>query len=245
MTTTIPIAILEAGRPPEELNHFDSYAVTLEKLLGLQNNPFSFTTFPVLENKFPDNPSLFRGYLITGSAQSVYENDPWMIQLQNLIRNLDQRKIPTVGICFGHQIIAQALGGNVEKHPGGWGVGIHRYQVNYAQQKIPLLPNALSTKGLFALNATHQDQVVEKPTSAQTIASSDFCPNAALQYGNHILSFQAHPEFSNKFEQALLELRRGNKIPTDVCDIALKTLTNDGHTDAELVLQWIAQFLQQ
>ncbi|MFL0797677.1 MAG: GMP synthase [Cellvibrionaceae bacterium] len=230
------LGILETGRPPELLmakhgSYADMFKAGLERIRA----GFQFTVYPVLENQFPKSIHEQDGWLITGSKCSAYEKQSWILTLEEFIRELDEHRIPTTGICFGHQIIAQALGGKVEKYSGGWGVGLHTYSL---QKK--------ADKKVITLNAMHQDQVTIKPSAASCIASSEFCNHAGLQYGDHILTFQPHPEFSMEFEKALLELRRGDIIPESTCDAALSTLTGSKiKTDGETVLAWIANFLKQ
>jgi len=233
------IGILETGRtPPELIDHYGSYAEMFITLFATIKSGLDFEIFAVMEDHFPESIDVCEGWLITGSRHGVYENLPWMLKLQDVIRAIDHAKKPLVGICFGHQIIAQALGGRVEKSAKGWGVGRHRYDLSDG------FSFASGRKDLV-INAMHQDQVVEKPEQATIFAFSDFCPHAGLCYEDRIITLQAHPEFNIAYERALLECRRTNVIPEDIADPAIADLRqNDIQTDSLEIAHWLTAFFQ-
>ncbi|MEZ5904065.1 MAG: hypothetical protein R3C69_02820 [Geminicoccaceae bacterium] len=153
-----------------------------------------------------------------------------------------------VGICFGHQVLASALGARVEKAAVGWGVGPHHYAIEERPGWMGPDQGGAAPDG-FTLNAMHQDQVLDLPPGARLVASSPFCPIAALAYGDHALSFQAHPEFDNGFERELIEGRRGGLIPADRADPALAALREGGGDagvapDVPRVAEWIRRFFR-
>lgn len=224
------IAVLETGRPPAALQptHGD-YPSMFADLLGQM---FETQAFDVQAGDLPD-AAAFDGAIITGSAAGVYEDHVWIPPMLDWIRNARGRT-RLVGVCFGHQAMAQALGGRVEKSGRGWGVGLHRYQVIEAQS---WMTPSLSE---IALSASHQDQVVVKPEDARVTLSSDFTPYAGLAWGDDAISFQPHPEFSRAFTGALVEGRRG-RIETTVVDRALTSL--EAEDDRALVADWIRGFL--
>jgi len=215
MTKSMTIGILETGRPSTavEQSHGD-YPQAFETLLA--GNDFDFKTWDCLNGNIPDNVNAADGWLVTGSRNSVYEDLPWIPPLEEFIRDAYKDAVPLVGICFGHQLIAQALGGKVEKYKDGWMVGKKEYK-------------ATNSDETFTLNAIHQDQVVEKPTDATLIASSDSCANAVLAYGNKALTIQPHPEFNKSFTIDLLE-SMGAKLPADALANAKDSLSQ---SDAE------------
>ncbi|MBX2882833.1 MAG: type 1 glutamine amidotransferase [Granulosicoccus sp.] len=186
------IGILQCGRAPEEIRdkHGD-YDAQFEQLLA--HDDLSFQTWAVLDNELPSSIDDADGWLITGSKFGVYEDHPWIPPLEKFLRDAYAKKIPIVGICFGHQILAQALGGKVIKFPGGWSVG----HVDYTLQDNTQV-------GVIAF---HQDQVVELPEGATVTGSTDFCEYAFISYGNQALSMQPHPEFDEAFLQDLLAVR--------------------------------------
>ncbi|SFQ97867.1 type 1 glutamine amidotransferase [Poseidonocella sedimentorum] len=211
------IGILQAGHAPRELEpETGDYAEQCQELLSGQG--FTFSTFNVVDDAFPDSADAAEGWLITGSRHGAYDPLPWIARLEALIREIVAAQKPLVGICFGHQIIAQALGGKVEKYARGWAVGRHGYT---------LLGEAI------ALNAWHQDQITALPEGAEVVGSSPFCRYAALQYGPRIFSLQPHPEYGPRMLRGLIELRGPNVVPADLLQVAEESL--DAPTDAPFV----------
>lgn len=193
------IGILQTGHSPEELlGAAGNYADLFVKLLDGQG--FAFQTFNVVDMDFPADHSVCDGWLITGSKHGAYEKHPFIPPLEDLIRAIYAADLPMVGICFGHQIIAQALGGTVEKFKGGWAVGRQTYDWEGE---------------VVHLNAWHQDQVMTKPADARVCASNDFCANAALVYGKRAFTVQAHPEFDGDFIAGLATHRGEGVVPDD------------------------------
>lgn len=202
------LGLLQAGRAPEELiGVFPDYDQMFVDFLGAET--FEYRHWAVLDNTFPDSIEDADAWLITGSRHGAYEDHVWIPRLEQLIRDIYAAGSPLVGVCFGHQIIAQALGGTVEKFHGGWSVGLVEYQLDETffgkalrNQTTPLL-------------AFHQDQVIKPPEQAVTVGSTDFCQHAALVYDNRILTIQPHPEFNQRYVEGLLDAR-GNILPTDI-----------------------------
>ena len=224
------IAILAAGAPPPALaaEHGD-YPAMFRALLG---EAFETRTFDVVAGEWPD-PDAFDGVIITGSASGVYEADVWIGGLLDWIRSARGRT-RLVGICFGHQAMAQALGGRVEKSERGWGVGLHRYQVVSGE---PWMEPAAMT---VALPASHQDQVVERPAEARVWLRSDFTPLAGLAWGGDAISMQPHPEFTAAYASALTG-GRADRIDPALMRTALDSLK--APNDGPLVGGWIRRFL--
>lgn len=222
------VAILETGRPPGDLaDEFGDYPRMFAQLLG---DGFEVESFDVEAGLLPD-PSAHGAYLITGSPAGVYEPLEWIEPLQRFIREANQSKM--VGVCFGHQVMAQALGGRVEKSEKGWGVGLHRYAIVRSQPWT-------DGKGSVAVPASHQDQVVLQPPNTEIVAASDFTPFAALAWKDRpAVSFQFHPEFSPGFAKALIE-KRYDRVPDPQPAIA----SLDAPNDNARVAGWIRRFLK-
>ena len=235
---TFNLGILEAGRPPKELlSRYGSYADMFETMLRRGGADWNYVTYPVFEGGLPQSPHSCDGWLITGSKHGVYDNLPWIKLLKQFIQAAYAQHLPLVGICFGHQIIAEALGGKVEKSTKGWGVGVHTY---YVLQTPEWMPSDMSS---FSIEAFHQDQVVKLPEDADVLASSDFCEFAAIDYKGHALSFQGHPEFSEAFAVDLAESRRGLSLTDDQTDTAVQS--SRGKMQRDLIAQTMIQFIQQ
>lgn len=221
------IGILQTGHAPDALiGETGDYDQFFERLLA--GHGFTFEVWAVVDGIFPPGPDAAEGWLITGSRYGAYEDHDWIAPLEELIRAIHAARLPMVGICFGHQIIAQALGGKVEKYDGGWSVG----RVEYQTQDGPV-----------AINAWHQDQVTELPEGARVLGSTDFCANAILAYDDTILTYQPHPEFSSDFVADLIEARGRGLVPDAQLDAALDR--RNAALDTERVASDIAGFLKQ
>lgn len=203
------IGILQTGYAPDPVVETSGdYPAMFARLLD--GHGFEFQTWEVVDNQFPDGPDEADAWLITGSRHGVYENHAWLPPLEALIRQIRDSGKPLVGVCFGHQIIAQALGGKVVKFDGGWATGRQSYDMG-GQTVL--------------LNAWHQDQVVERPKGARVLAGNDFCENAVLAYGDHILTIQPHPEFTGTVIEGLLTHRARGVVPDDLIAQATENLT--------------------
>ena len=231
-----PIAILEAGVPPTDLrDSFDDYPARFRALLG---EGVPTVRFDVQAGRLPEDPEAFQGAIVTGSAAGVYDDLPWISPLLDWLREARGRT-RLVGICFGHQAMAQAFGGHVAKSDRGWGVGLHRYDVH--GHETWMFPKAPS----ISIAVSHQDQVIVPPADARVIASSPFTPYAGLHWDQHegeaALSFQCHPEFQPEYAAALVQARRGSRIAHELADEALETLARPN--DRAILTAWIRAFL--
>jgi GMP synthase-like glutamine amidotransferase len=169
--------------------------------------------------------------LITGSPAGVYDGYSWIEPLSDFIRSAGDRKM--VGVCFGHQIMSEALGGLVIKSEKGWGAGLHHYSIVHS---APWLDGEQK----IAIPASHQDQVVMQPPNTEIVAASDFTPYAALAWTDRpAISFQFHPEFDPAFAKALIE-KRYDVVPNPDVAIASLDAPNDNHR----VGGWIRRFLK-
>ena len=221
------IGILLCGGFPAALEaKFGSYSSMVRELLGSR----SAAVFDVRERQLPGSISACEAYVITGSSAGVYDDLPWIKDLMAFLRKA-RGGSKLIGICFGHQAMAQAFGSSVIKSPKGWEIGLHRYE-------LPARPHWMDAAAAVAAPASHQDQVVALPSDARVIASSAFTPYAGLDYGDAI-SFQFHPEFSRAFAAALIEAKR-ERYPDLVASAVQSHLQPD---DCARVGRWIGRFL--
>jgi GMP synthase-like glutamine amidotransferase len=225
----VKLAILETGTPPPALvPRFGRYPEMFRRLLG---EGLDYASFDVAAGELPAVPDGHDAYLVTGSPAGVYDPMPWIGELAAFLRATD-RGTPLVGICFGHQIMAQAFGGHVEKSDKGWGVGLHTYPI---VRREPWMDEAQAV----SIPASHQDQVVLAPPDTDVLASSLFTPYAALAWRRRrAISFQFHPEFAPDYARALIEARR-DRLPQP--DAALASL--DRPNDNARLGGWIRRFL--
>ena len=202
------IGILQTGASPDALKaDLGDYPDFFERLLA--DRGLEFRRYSVMDMEFPSDVTECDGWLITGSRFGAYEDHAFIPPLEEFIRDSYAAHVPMVGICFGHQIIAQAMGGKVEKYQGGWSVGPTEY--DFQGEKV-------------VLNAWHQDQVVEKPEMAEVVGSTGFCGNAALLYDDRIFTVQPHPEFKREFIEGLIKFRGPGLVPQEILEAATDRL---------------------
>lgn len=231
------LTIIETGLVPEAIRGaFEDYPAMFRHMMNAVGS-FDYDTVSVIREDALPAPDMLEAVLITGSPAGVYDDEPWIAPLSEFIRDAAAAGLPQVGICFGHQILAEALGGKVVKSEKGWGVGRHVYDVvacpSFLDETCP---------PTIAAAVSHQDQVVELPPGAGVIARSDFTPFAGLYYPDApALSFQCHPEFSDAYSAALYSIRR-NRLGEAATDAAMESLELPG--DHMRLARWIAAFLE-
>lgn len=225
------LGILKTGAPPKSLARFGTYPEMFRRLLG---EGYDYATFAVDEGELPSAPGACDAYLVTGSSCGAYDDLPWIARLEAFLRAAKGRAA-LVGVCFGHQVMAQAFGGKVIRSPKGWGVGEHVYRVLRPE---PWMDGAAEIR----LPASHQDQVVEVPPNAEVIAGSDFTPIGALAWRDQpAISIQLHPEFEPAYAMALIENRRGTRFSEDDADRAIASY--HAPDDRLRVGGWMRNFL--
>ncbi|MEM6747998.1 MAG: type 1 glutamine amidotransferase [Pseudomonadota bacterium] len=231
------LVIAETGVPPEGVgSDWGTYPQMFEAMFARAGASFDVETVKVMDGEAVPEPQAGQALLVTGSPKGVYENHGWIPALEDAVRGWAKAERPVVGICFGHQLIAQAFGARVEKSEKGWGVGVHTYEI---VAETPWVAGPAR----FACAVSHQDQVLETPEGFTRIAGSAFCPYGALAHDSlPVLTFQMHPEFDHDFAAALMELR-ADRIPQERRDLGGASLTNE--SDRSQIAQWIRVFIEQ
>jgi len=229
------LGILNACTPADE----DEFQVKefhiFTNFFAQVDHNFALTEYRITEGQFPQGADECDAYLITGSPKGVYDNDDWIGQLDHYIRDFYAAGHTLVGICFGHQILAHALGGQAKKSPKGWGMGPSIIEVTQSQ---PWMTPPLPTGNFYFC---HQDQVTSLPQHAELLAGNEFCPNGMFTIGNQVLGLQAHPEFTTDIMVTAIDSLSKVVEPT-VIDNAIST-TAQRQVDNAIMAQWIVNFL--
>ena len=218
-----------------------TYTKKFQDGLDPDGEMIKLTPIRAFEGEALPQPSDFDGYVISGSRFSVYEDLEWIKELMGFVRECWQQQIKVVGICFGHQLIAHALGGRTEKADVGWGFGIHSTKI-IANQSWMTDQKTLNGD-IYNLIVIHQDQVVETPPHFKVIAESDFCPNSMMVAEDKMLGIQGHPEFSKEFCQFRADFRK-DIIGPEVYQYTVDSLA-EKDTHSPTILKWIGNFLNQ
>lgn len=192
-------------------------------------------TYDVVNGGMPDSATECDAWLTTGSRYSVNDDEQWIRDLEAFVREVAEDRVPLVGVCFGHQLIAKALGGSVVKSERGWGVGIGEVEIADG------LDWATNT-GSYRVANIHQDQVDQLPPDAEILGWNDHCPVSMMSVGSTILGIQGHPEMGPDYVEAVVQMRRGTLIPEDVADEGLASLVNE--PDTTMLADWIIGFLE-
>ena len=231
------IGILKADSVREEFqSEFGDYQCMFQRVLdSVARSALEYRTYDVLAGDYPESIDECDGYVITGSRESVYDEQDWIRRLGDFVIALHEQQKRTVGICFGHQLIAHVLGGETTPAVRGWGVGVHEFRVEDA-------PPWMSGKlGSFRLLCSHRDQVARLPRDARVFATSDFCPVAGYTLGEHFVTFQGHPEFLKPYAEILMQSRK--ELLESAYDKGIASLAET--TDEGLVATWMLEFFEQ
>jgi GMP synthase-like glutamine amidotransferase len=230
------ITVFQTGLVPEVIrDQFDGYGKMIADLIDRDREYFEFEIISPLEGDVIPKIDEIEGLAISGSALGVYDDAPWMEDLRTLIRDAYAKNIPMVGICFGHQLMAEALGAKVEKSQKGWGLGRHSYKIEHRPDYMSDAPAEMQ------FSVVHQDQVLELPQKARLVGGNEFAPYAMLDYENGAaFSIQAHPEFADEYTKTLFEVRKGHAYPVEAAEAAIDTI--DGQNSNALMGSFMKRF---
>lgn len=231
------VGLLECDVVRDQLRQqgFCGYPQTFREKLTRVDADIEVVDYSCFTGVLPATPGECDAYITTGARFSVLDEDDWIRSLEKFALATLDAAIPFVGICFGHQLLAQALGGRVEKAAAGWGIGISHNRIETPQWWM-----GDAARQQVNLVSMHQDQVVSVSPEMKVLGGSDFCPIFFTQTGDSALTIQGHPEYSRDFSRAFMEFRR-DIIPADV--LAAGIASNNDHLDDELVFQWIVNFM--
>ncbi|PSW20622.1 GMP synthase [Photobacterium sanctipauli] len=234
----IGVLLCDDVHPDLQKDH-GNYPEMFTTLFEQVDNQISLTFYRVIDGQYPQSLDECDGYISSGSKFSVYDQNRWISTFQAFVHQLYTQHIPFVGICFGHQMIAWALGGEVMRSDKGWGIGIKEVEINTAEiDKHSWLTPALPS---FSLVLSHQDQVTGLPDNTTVLAGSAFCPNAMILVGKHFLGIQGHPEFTPEYSHGLMKLRHA-LYPKAVYEKGQQSLHQP--TQHLAVTQWIVNFIK-
>ncbi len=235
------LGVLETGPIAQKIApQYGSYTDFFRRFVQSVDPDIAVEGWVVHDGKFPQSPDVCDGWIITGSKHGAYEDHSWIAPLEAFLREAASLKRPMAGICFGHQILAKAFGGQVEKSAKGWGLGSQSYALQCTPNWMGETPES------YAAIAVHQDQITVKPEDASVISSNEFCEHAALVYGDpdkpYAISIQPHPEFDEGYVTDLINVRRGSVFDPDLADRAIASLSKK--PDNHLWSDWIVRYFK-
>lgn len=229
------LAILETDAlRPSLRDDYQGYGHMFQNLFHGAGVAWEMPVFSVIDGHYPERLDDYDAFLVTGSQHDAFADTDWIVRLRDYVVTLFEAGKPIIGICFGHQLVAHALGGEAGRASSGWGMGIMEYQC--ADQ-----PAFIDTTEPVSLLVSHRDQVNRLPPGAQLLLSSDFCPYAAFYIGDKVLCFQGHPEFTRDYAQALLTFRQ-EALDADHLAEVVASYQND-HQGARIA-RWMKTFLE-
>ena len=235
-TDAMKLKIIECDELyPDLVDDYGSYGRMFEHYFKALSPTMEFQYFSAIRQQLPETFDQDDIFLITGSKFGVYEAEPWIQELLAWITKAYTAGSRFIGICFGHQALAQALGGQVEKSPKGWGLGVRTLEMDSDKQA-----QIDYGKAQFSLIYSHQDQVVQLPENAVTIVGDEFCPNAGFYIDHQVIAFQGHPEFTEVYARRLLT-RRADRFEKDFFQSAMSSLSQP--TDAASLGRAIIQYM--
>lgn len=213
---------------------FGNYPDMLSNPLGALLPNATFEVYRTFEGELPPSVDACDGYITTGSRYGANDGDAWILALEQFVRDCHAAGQPFVGICFGHQVAARALGGQVARTPRGWGVGVSFNQVVARKPWMEPYQEGID------LVVSHQDQVTELPEGGEVLVTSGFCPYYMVRYGDAMITVQGHPEFARGYAREIMA-RRSDRIPANRIREGLVSL--QAPVDDQLMFRWIANFL--
>lgn len=230
------LGLLRCDDPvPELASKCGTYAEMFADVIARVDPSVHMDVFSLPDGHWPDDLDAYDGWMTTGTRASVYDDEPWIVQFADFVRELHAERRKMFGVCFGHQMIAYALGGAVRRADHGWTLGVNEWRV---RQRRWWMDPPLDT---IQLIHSHQDQVIELPPEGVVLASTQRCPIAMLAIGNHLVGMQGHVEFGPEFVGPLYESRT-EMLGADAVAAAQSSLSTP--CNQELVAAWMLRFFR-
>lgn len=223
------VGILNAFPPGEIRWDIDPMSLYVD-FLKAGSKGIETTVYDVAAGVFPAATDECDAYLITGSPRGTYDSDPWIAELTTFLKRAYAASVKLVGICFGHQMLAHALGGKSEKSAKGYRLGL-----------FPFETRAETASDTCSLYFAHRDQVVDLSPGAELLGGNAFCPNGMFGIGDRVLAMQGHPEFSRSVMKQIIEAVKPSVDPSVVAT-AIETIGR-GEPDAHVAARWVGDFL--
>ena len=217
---------------PEFIRISGDYEDMFRRLFA-DDDDVEVVAYDAVNGELPADPAQVDAWMTTGSRHSVNDDLSWIRDLEGFVRKVADAGVPFVGICFGHQLIAKALGGSVVRSDHGWGIGVQEVEVN----------EDLGLGDSYRVLTSYQDQVATLPPGGEILGWNEHCPVSVMSVGSTILGIQGHPEFEAAYSAALMESRRGNLIPEETVDAGLASLGDE--PDGERLAAWILDYIER
>ena len=221
------LGLLVCDHVRAEFAHISGDYPDMFRRLFADHSEVEVVVYDVIGGEMPADPGECDAWITTGSRHSVNDDEPWIRHLEQFVREVAKEQIPFVGVCFGHQLIAKALGGTVVESERGWGVGAKKVEVK----------GDVGLGSSYTVLTSHQDQIDSLPPGAEILGWNEHCPVSMLGVGENMIGIQGHPEFEPAYSEALMESRRGTLIPEATVDDGLASL--DSNTDGDRLVDWI------
>jgi GMP synthase (glutamine-hydrolysing) len=229
-----PVAILIAGDPIDSVKKSrGTYGDLIRRAAGRGASG----NFADLDNRTGATlppPEQFSGIVVTGSSSSVADREGWVLAGEEYLRRAVAKRVPVFGICFGHQMLGQALGGRVAKNPRGREIGTVDLDI---VEKDPIFEAA---RAPFRVNATHVDTIVELPPGATVLARTRLDQYAAVRFSESTWGVQFHPEMDAAIARAYLETRRNLVAAEGIEPDALLARVDDAQAGASTLERFFA-----
>ncbi len=236
MLTGMKVGLLNNITPSEEQEWGSTQYQEFSDFFNQVEHSIDLVEYRTTEGQFPSSVDECEAYVLTGSVFGAYEDEPWIKQLISFVQEAyASKKTKLIGICFGHQLLAQALGGQVKKSEKGWGLGRRTFKL--LESPSWMTPQVSEQAFYYA----HQDQVESLPEDAILLTSDEFCQNGMFQLGANVLGMQGHPEFTGSKIKDVVSIVEPYTTQS-VCSSAFESL-KAGSADSDVVAQWFVNFL--